>query len=192
MKKNLLKHSIYMIAACIAIGTSAIAGESIWTAKLVHYGEDKDEWAIYLATDPIKPSQLSELLKNIFNQDQNARIHHIALGKLFAREDIQTEVVNYLQKQELFQSSPPPFGLNQWNYKGSGEIHKLVSDALLQSKFVASLNQELAMYHRKIMSAGIEKLFFTKEDGKIKWHGIVSFDVKPVSTTSSPSTNSAP
>jgi hypothetical protein len=154
----------------------AIADEALWTTELVHY-DAGSEWAIYPAVEPVERKRMADILRSIHSKDKKARIHSIALGTLFKRADLQSEVVGYLQKQPLFQTSPPPFGKNRWSFKTSREYHKMVSEALLQSAFIKSLDKELATYGWKVISAGMEKLYFTKEDNKIKWHAIVGFEV---------------
>ncbi|WP_150107194.1 hypothetical protein [Pedosphaera parvula] len=173
-----MKITVRAIVAVFALfALSAFADEALWTAALVHYDVGQDEWAIYPAVEPTPPQRFVDVLQVIHSKDKKGHIHSIALGKFFTRADLQSDVVAYLQKQKLFQTSPPPFGHNRWNFKNSGEMQRLVSDALLQSRFVDSLNRDLAAYKWKITSAGMEKLFFTKEDEKIVWHAIVSFSV---------------
>jgi hypothetical protein len=154
--------------------TNAVV-EALWTADLVHCGSEGEKWVISPAVEPTKPQRLADVLTTIFSKDRPARLKHIALGTLFTRADLQADVTGYLQKQELFQKSPPPFGQSRWDFKNSGEMQKLVADALLQSKFVASLNNELAAFEWRISSVSMEKLYFTKENEKVVWHAIVWF-----------------
>jgi len=79
-------------------------------------------------------------LEAIYAHGNVPHIKHVYLGTLFHRDDLQAEVVGYLKKQKSFHDSPPPFGT--WAFKGSGEIQKLVSEALLQSQFVTALKVE--------------------------------------------------
>jgi hypothetical protein len=102
------------------------------------------------------------------------------LGALYRRADIQADVVAALERQDRFKISPPPFRKNKWDFPGRGETQMLVSDALAQSRFVKSLNDELAVFKLQIVSASMEKLFFIKENGKIAWHAIVWFNVSEI------------
>lgn len=168
-----------LVALSCFLSISSSADEALWTADLVHYEPGRDEWVIRPAVEPAKPQRLADVLKTISSKDPKLGIRHISLNTLFKRADLQSEVVAYLQKQKEFQKSPPPFGQSRWDFDNSGEIQKLVSDALMRSTFVVSLNRELASYNLKITSTNMEKLYFTKEDQKINWYGIVWLKLTP-------------
>jgi hypothetical protein len=171
-----------VIVLIVLFGVRTQAEDRMWTREFVHYEFPKepayDAWIITPATEHTpKPERLEDLLTAIHSQDRNARIKHICLITLFTQSEIQLDVLTYLQKQRVFRDSPPPFGANRWEFENKGEIQKLVSDGLLQSRFVASLNKALVTYQKKIESVSIEKLYFTKEGEKITWHAIVWFRV---------------
>ncbi len=149
------------------------ANEKLWTAEFVRYGKDKDGWVIHPAVAPVPAANLTNLLAEIRSKDKNAQLQHLALGSLSERGDIQSDVLSFLQTQELFQKSPPPFGKNEWNFKNNGAIQKLVAAGILQSPFAKELDAQLELFGWKISSAVMEKLYFTKEDGHVKWHAIV-------------------
>lgn len=155
----------------------------MWTAKLVQHETEGESWVVSPAVEPNKPQRFADVLTGIFSKDRQATIKHIAVGNLFTRADLQTDVIGYLQKQPRFQTSPPPFGQNRWDFKNSGEMQKLVADGLLQSGFVGSLNKELAAYGLKISSVSMEKLFFTKENEQVKWHAIVWLKLDKTTST---------
>jgi hypothetical protein len=160
------------IFALSAYATSVFADEPLWTAQQVHPEAGQDEWVIHPAAEPEKAICLADALKGIYQKDQQPIIRHVAFGSLFKRADLQADVVVSLQKQEDFKKTPPPYGKNKWDFENSGKLQKLVSDALLQSKFAESLNKDLAAYEWKITSVSIEKLYFTKENDKLVWHAI--------------------
>ncbi|HVU26693.1 MAG TPA: hypothetical protein VHG71_03030 [Verrucomicrobiae bacterium] len=172
--------TIFALSALLAL--PAFADEALWTTEFHHYDFAKpfDAWPIYPAVEPTKPETMAQVLNDIYSKDKNPRIFGISLSTLSTRADIQEDVVTYLEKQPEFQKSPPPFGINKWNFENRAQIEKLVSDALMQSRFVNSLNKEFARQGLKISSAGFEKTFFTKENGKIVWHAITGFDVEKI------------
>jgi hypothetical protein len=161
-----------LIGALSIVGTASV-DERLWAADLVHYEAGTDKWVIRPAVEPTEPQSLADVLRRIHTTVDSPDINHIALGTLFKRTDLQFEVVRYLENHPQFRRTPPPFGKNRWDFESSGEIRKLVADALLSSVFVTSIRQQLQGYNWSISSVDIEKLYFTKEDGKIAWHGIV-------------------
>jgi len=171
-----MKHLFASFAVLVLSMLPAHTEDVQWTAQVVHRDSSKTEvydgWVISPASDWAGESRgFRETVEAIYSQDTKPHIKHVYLGTLFHRDDIQAEVIGYLQKQKSFRDSPPPFG--KWTFKGSGEMQKLVSEALLQSKFVASLNKVLSQHKQRISSVSMEKLCFTKEHDKIIWHGIV-------------------
>lgn len=178
-----LKFYSVAIICSIVVGFLALpsfADEALWTADLVHYGSDGDKWVIEPAVESTKAQRLAAVLQTIHSKGQEVQFKHIALNTLYSRADLQSDVIGYLEKQELFQTSPPPVGKGRWDFKNSGEIQKLVKNALLETQFVTLLNKELAAYGWKISSVSMEKLYFTKEDGKLKWHAIVWMNLAKV------------
>jgi len=177
--------TISCLCFAILLTPHAYADEPLWTANPVRYENEGEKWVISPAVEPTKPLRLAEALTAIFTKDSQARIQHVALGTLFKRSDLQADVIEFLQKQELFQTSPPPFGQSRWDFRNSGDMQKLVADGLLQSKLVASLNSVLANRGWKVSSVSMEKLFFTKENEKVVWHAIVwlKVDQLPVTRT---------
>src|SRR5258707_656251 len=155
-----------LIALFLLLPSLAVADEALWQAQLVHPDTGPDEWVISQAVAPTKPEKIADAFKTIYAKDKQPRIRHVALGELFKRADLQADVIAYLESQPAFNASLPPFGHNRWGFKNSAEIPKLVSAALLQSKFVESLNKELAAFGWKATDTNMEKLFFTKDDGK--------------------------
>jgi hypothetical protein len=173
MKTKMINFRCVFALAVSMWAVSAVANDPIWTADRIHSDNSHDEWAIHPAVEPASPLSLTDALKSIYEKDKQPVIRHIALGSLFKRADLQAEVVTFLQKQEDFQNTPPPYGKNKWDFENSGKMQKLVSQALLQSKFAESLNKDLAAYGWKITSVSMEKLFFTKENDKPVWQAIV-------------------
>jgi len=152
-----------------------------WTTQLVHYEFSKpyDAWVISPASDSAGERRgFRETVEAIYSQDKNPRIEHVYLGTLFTRHDLQTEVVSYLMKQKCFRDSLPASGKR--TFTGNSQTQKLVSQALLQCKFVNSLNEVLSPRKQRINSVSMEKLFFTREDDdKIMWHAVIWLVVKP-------------
>ncbi len=177
-----MKHLFGTFAGLVISVWAAHAQNVQWTAHVVHHDSSKveidDGWVISPASDSAGESRgFKETLEAIYAHGNAPHIKHVYLGTLFHRDDLQAEVVGYLKKQKSFHDSPPPFGT--WAFKGSGEIQKLVSEALLQSQFVTALNNVLSRHKQTIGSVSMEKLYFTKEHDKIIWHAIVWLLVTP-------------
>jgi len=171
-----MKHLSASFAILVLSMLTAHTADIQWATQVIHYDSSDtavyDGWVISPASDFAGESRgFTETLEAIYSQDKDPHIKHVYLGTLFHRDDLQVEVISYMQKQRSFRDSPPPFGT--WSFRGAGEIQKLVSEALLQSQFVASLNNALSLHKQRIGSVSMEKLYFTKEHDKIIWHGIV-------------------
>jgi hypothetical protein len=160
---------------------SSRAGEVLWKAELVHYDlvqPPYDAWVVSRALEAGPQSQqLTNVLATIHAKDKNARIAHVYLGGQVGQKDLQSDVVSYLEKQESFKKTPPPSGQGAWTFKNIEEIKKLVAEGLMQSKFANSINAALAPQKKRITSVSMEKLLFTKKDGKTVWNAIVWFKI---------------
>ncbi len=166
---------IFGILACCIL--SSRAAEVLWKAELVHYDFVQPPYDAWVVSRTFETGPQSQQLTNVFStipaKDKNARIAHIYLGDHVGQKDLQSDVVSYLEKQESFRKNPPPSGQGAWTFKNIAEIKKLVAEGLMQSKFANSINAALAPQKKRITSVSMEKLLFTKKDGKTVWSATV-------------------
>ena len=165
---------IFGVLACCIL--SSRASEVLWKAELVHYDlvPPYDAWVVSPALEAGPQSQqLTNVFATIHAKDKNARIAHVYLGDQVGQKELQSDVVSYLEKQESFKKTLPPSGQGAWTFKNIAEIKKLVAEGLMQSKFANSINAALAPQKKRITSVSMEKLLFTKKDGRTVWNAIV-------------------
>jgi hypothetical protein len=166
---------------------SAIRAEDFaelrWDYQLVHYtpaeGPVFDAWVISPPTVKGESESLAVLLDDISRQP-NSRIAHIYLSKVMLRPDLQEAVMKFMTGQPEFQKHPPPTGFGRWEFKNSDRMRVLVAKALMGSPFVADCNALLGKQGKSVRSVSIEKLFFTKEEGKWGWNASVWLMVDPL------------
>jgi len=154
-----------------------------WDHRLEHYTRAEasayDAWVI---APPVRestdPQELGAILEAISHQP-NTSIAHIFLGDLIRRPGFQAAVMDYVSAQPEFQKHPPPTGFGRWEFKNSAKLRVLVEQGLLRSPFVADCNALLVKHGKAVKSVSMEKLFFTKQDGKWGWDAIVWLMIDP-------------
>jgi len=174
--------------ALLLCGTPfVVRGQSLaelrWDHKLEHYtpaeGAAYNAWVITPpARESASPQDLGTVLE-VISHDANPSIAHLFLGDLIRRPGLQTAVMDYVSAQPEFQKHPPPTGFGRWEFKNSAKLRALVEQGLLRSPFVADGNALLAKQGKAVISVSMEKLFFTKQDGKWGWDAIVWLRIDP-------------
>jgi hypothetical protein len=105
--------------------------------------------------------------------ESNSSIVHIYLKDLIRGREMQEAVMNYVTAQPEFQNHPPPTGFGRWEFKNSEKMRALVGQGILRSPFGEACSAVLAKHGKSVRAVSMEKLFFTRKDGKWGWDAIV-------------------
>lgn len=148
-----------------------------WLHKLTHYTPAEapayDAWVIVPSAGEAEGGQDLEKVVDAIAGETKSAIAHIYLHDLIRRSELQEAVMSYVAAQPEFQKHPPPAGFGRWEFKNADRMRMLVSQGILQSPFGQACTAVLAKHGKSVRKASMEKLFFTKKDGKWAWDAIV-------------------
>jgi hypothetical protein len=142
--------------------------------------EDPGGFLLHYREEPI--SDLQEAVKN-----EERVLRSIFLGRLvnINSQSIQSEIMSYLNAHDkvllaqVLQSSGNMHSLNM------SEFHGLFKSALLNTKFIKSIDAVLKAMGYGVESANFEKFFFIKEGDAIQFDALTWLTVEQLTYTGS-------
>jgi hypothetical protein len=157
-----------------------------WEAKFKHYtpaeSPDYYAWQILVAgwrgvKSDTPAASFEATVNNIFAADKRPRITSIALSNISEMDSLRENVINYLINYGAIAPAAPNKPM-RWKLRNGAEGRiQLVTEAILHSGFVASLDRVLQKRGERIVSLQLEKLLLALDEKPPTWLAMVWLDV---------------